>query len=119
MLHMVLLGAACRHLLVLAVRMDCRLAAVGSRCLFEFVLGADVAGLFVVVIRLGGLGVGENIQRLVGEGRSLWMGSSSLVVEGIQLQERALRGSLASMVVLAGTAHRIHRVALPLDLPFH
>ena len=99
--------------------MDCRFAAVGSRSQDGFVQRAGLAGQVEEGIRQGCKRERENIQRLVGEGRSLWMGSSSLVVEGIQLQERALRGSLASMVVLAGTAHRIHRVALPLDLPFH
>ena len=46
------------------------------------------------------------------------MDSSSLVAEDIQPQDRLLQDSLASMADLVGTGHRIHRVALPLDLPY-
>ncbi len=76
--RMDLLGEGYRHLLVLAVRMDCHLAAVGSRNQDGSARWPD---LVEQDIQRGCKLEPENIQSLVEEERSLWMGSNCLAFE--------------------------------------
>ena len=77
-----LLGEGYRRLLVLAVRMDCQLAAVGNRNQDGSVHWPGLVEQVEQDIQRGCKLERENSRRLGEEERSLWMGSNCLAFEG-------------------------------------